>query len=208
MFILRIFALLMSLAVHSLSAELYNLARVKDAVQEYYEGDGYKQDLDKIVKVVCAQFAQPALHNKQVIIFDVDEVALSMYNWFKERDFGMTSEFYYPGLRVKHFPAVPQIKVLYDYFKNLGYTIIFLTGRYDEVYESTRINLIAEGYTEFEYLITRSSEEDLPVGVFKELARLKLVEQGYEIMCCIDDNSSCLQGKHVGYTVKIPNYLY
>ncbi len=42
---------------------------------------------------------------------------------------------------------------------------------------------------------------------FKEQARIRLAEKGYEILCTLDDINHNLQGAHVGYAVKIPNYL-
>jgi len=191
------------------AAALHNLENVKNAIEFHYEQGGYAKELQQIAQEVRARFSAPAAHAKQVIIFDIDEVALSAYPWYKERDFGMTTDWLFHCWRFKTFPATPAIKALYDHFRDLGYAIIFLTARYYEFYEPTHNNLRAEGYTEFERLITRSPEEvGMPVGAFKELARSRLVEQGYEIICCIDDNSAALQGKHVGHPVKIPNYLY
>lgn len=191
------------------AAALDNLEGVKNAIELHYEQGGYAQELEQIVQEVQARFSAPAAHAKQVIIFDIDEVALSAYPWYKERDFGMTRDWLFHCWRFKTFPATPAIKALYDYFRNLGYAIVFLTARYYEFYEPTRNNLIAEGYTTFDHLITRSLEQaTMPIGAFKELARSQLVEKGYEIVCCIDDNIAGLQGKHVGHPVKIPNYLY
>ena len=79
----------LSTVTFSLTAEICNLAVAKKAVEHHYENGGYHEDLQKIVAAVREYFSYPALHNKQVIIFDVDEVALSIYPWFKEYDFAM-----------------------------------------------------------------------------------------------------------------------
>lgn len=201
--------ILASLATANIFAELSSLRVTKEAVRHYYENGGYEADLKNIVSSVRALFMHPAQHAKQVVIFDVDETALSIYQWYKENDFGISYAVYCYVLREQKLPATPQIKELYEHFRSLGYAIIFLTARSEHLYEKTRNNLITEGYTTFEHLITRSKEEaHLPLGVFKESVRCRLVQQGYEIVCCIDDNHKALQGLHVGHPVKIPNYLY
>jgi len=205
----RLFLGIVCSSFYLLECELHNLETVKKTIIHHYENGGFQQELHQVVASVRDRFPDRASHDKQVVIFDVDEVALSMYHLFKENDFGMPGEYYFNCLRTKTFAALLPIKELYEHFKDLGYTIIFLTSRKHEFYEKTRENLIEVGYSHFDRLITRSQEESsMPSSLFKEQARLKLTQEGYEIVCCVDDLEANLQGAHVGYPVKIPNYIY
>jgi predicted secreted acid phosphatase len=181
----------------------------KEATRAYYEDGGYDRDLAAIVTTVQAQFSQPAEHDKQVVIFDVDDVALSAYPFFKAHDFGLAWTTWCSTVQEGKLPAVEQMKALYQYFQKLGYKIVFITSRSSKFHEATHNNLITVGYTNFERLITRGIDQEKMHGAhFKEQERTKLVQEGYEIVCCIDDLENNLKGAHVGYAVKIPNMLY
>jgi len=45
-------------------------------------------------------------------------------------------------------------------------------------------------------------------GTYKDDERIKLTNQGYEIVCCVDDLAKQLNGLYTGYAVKVPNMLY
>ena len=106
-------------------------------------------------------------------------------------------------------PAIPQVKELYDFLLDKGSRIIFLTGRNLPEYEVTYRNLIKEGYTTFDTLITqREYELELSAQEFKSVKRKELVEKGYEIIGTVGDQWSDLEGEYHGIQVKIPNYLY
>ena len=112
--------LLAGLATITISAELSSLSLTKEQIRHYYENGDYETDLKNIVSDVRARFMHPAQHAKQVVIFDVDETALSIYQWYKENDFGISYALYCYVLREQKLPATLQIKELYEYFRSLG----------------------------------------------------------------------------------------
>ena len=106
-------------------------------------------------------------------------------------------------------PAIEQVKELYNFLLSKGAKIIFLTGRNFPEYEVTYQNLINEGYTVFDTLITQiGDEKKMKAQDFKSSKRKWLTEQGYEIVGTVGDQWNDLEGDNHGIQVKIPNYLY
>jgi predicted secreted acid phosphatase len=87
--------------------------------------------------------------------------------------------------------------------------IIFLTGRNFYEYEVTYQNLVKEGYTVFDTLITQIGDETkMKAKDFKSNKRVWLTKEGYEIVGTVGDQWNDLEGEYHGIQVKIPNYLY
>jgi predicted secreted acid phosphatase len=87
--------------------------------------------------------------------------------------------------------------------------VIFLTGRYQEVYEATIKNLVNRGFTKFDTLIVRSNEEkSIPAAEFKTRKREEIVARGYNVIASVGDQWSDLVGGNAGIKIKLPNYLY
>jgi predicted secreted acid phosphatase len=106
-------------------------------------------------------------------------------------------------------PAINQVKELYDFLLLKGAKIIFLTGRNFYEYEVTYQNLVKEGYVEFDTLITQIGDETkMKARDFKSGKRVRLTEQGYDIVGTVGDQWSDLEGEYHGIQIKIPNYLY
>jgi hypothetical protein len=196
-----------------------DLSRV-EKLSEHYESGAHEAELASIAAAVQAQFSTRAAHDQQVVIFDIDDVAFCCYPFYKNvveqgyvwEEFLQRSDSldsYHDFLHHVQLPAFTSMLQLYQHFVSLGYKIIFLTSRKYDVYDLTVQNLHVAGYIGFERLIMRS-EEDVKIrgGRFKERARTALVQEGYDIVCTIDDAEANLQGAHVGLAVKIPNYLF
>ena len=106
-------------------------------------------------------------------------------------------------------PAIPQTKRLYDWLVSKNIKVIFVTGRYQEVKEATRKNLLEQGYIKYDTLIVRQPvEHNIPAAEFKALKRDELVKKGYKIIASIGDQWSDLVGGNAGIKIKLPNYLY
>ena len=77
------------------------------------------------------------------------------------------------------------------------------------MYNSTYQNLVDQGYTRFDTLIVRSSNEYKTTALtYKSQKRTELVKKGYNIVGDIGDQLSDLEGPYHGIQVKIPNYQY
>ena len=134
---------------------------------------------------------------------------MSNYGINKELDFGYVPELWNEWIKKANAPAVPEVKRLYDYLVKRKVRIIFITGRKDNQYEPTFLNLKRAGYMVFDTLITRSiSESGLSASDYKSRKRVELTHTGYNIIGDVGDQESDMTGLYTGIQVKIPNYQY
>lgn len=191
------------------SHQIINLRTAKDIVQDYYESGKYDKELEEIYAGAKSKIDKISVKQNSAAIFDVDDTALSNYEISKRLDFGYDYKIVQDWVMSGKLPAIKQTKQFYDYLKSKGLKIIFLTGRQQEEYDITHQNLIEQGYTGFDTLIVRTeSERKIGAGQFKSSKRKELIEKGYEIVLCIGDQWSDLEGDNTGIKIKIPNYLY
>jgi len=165
--------------------------------------------MDDVIKEAKEKFSKIQINENSVVIFDVDETALNNYGLAKQMDFGYVYDLNKKWNQELNAPAIPQVKVLYNYLISKGAEIIFLTGRNWSEYEVTYKNLIKEGYTKFDTLITqREDEQNLKAQEFKSKIRTGLTNQGHQIIGTVGDQWTDLNGPYSGIQIKIPNYLY
>jgi len=186
-----------------------NLSVARESVKEYYESGKFYEELDNVIREAKNKFSKVEFTDNSVVILDVDETALNNYEISKKMGYGYVYEMVYDWTQNAKVPAFPQVKELYDYLLSKGSKIIFLTARgYDE-YDATYKNLINQGYTEFDSVITKSKNEyEMKSLEFKSSKRIELTKMGYEIIGTVGDQWSDLEGPYHGIQVKIPNYLY
>lgn len=186
-----------------------NLTTARQLVKDYYESGKFEEELSTVIKKAKEEFERIDIKDNSVVIFDVDETALDNYELAKSVGFGYVYKMNKEWNAEMKSPALRQVKELYDFLLNKGAHIIFLTGRNIPEYEVTYTNLIKEGYTKFDTLITqREYEYKMKAQDFKSSKRKELVVNGYDIIGTVGDQWSDLEGPHHGIQVKIPNYLY
>lgn len=204
------FLLVFIFAVISCSSnQLVNLRTSKDIVKDYYESGGYDRELDAVIGDAKEKFDKVEVKNNSVVIFDIDETALNNYGLAKQMDFGYVYDLNKKWNEELKATAIKQTQELYFYLLNKGFKVIFLTGRNSNEYDVTYKNLIQEGYSGFDTLITQSKEDQkLKAQDFKSKVRTELSNQGYKIVGTVGDQWIDLNGPNAGIQIKIPNYLY
>lgn len=191
------------------SDELINLRLAKDRVKDYYESGKYDEDLGEIYSKAKSQIEKIKIKNNSTAIFDVDDTALSNYQISKRLDFGFDYQIVQNWVMSAKLPAIKQTLDFYNYLKSKGIKLIFLTGRQTEEYDATYRNLVEQGYRDFDTIIVRSERErKIGAAEFKSQKRKELTEKGYEIIICVGDQWTDLEGDYTGIIVKLPNYLY
>jgi predicted secreted acid phosphatase len=191
------------------TSELTNLRDLKQAIIKYHESGKYDRDVNDAVSHAKEEFSKVDFTNGSVVIFDIDETALQNYEINKALDFGYISEPWHNWVLEAKAPAIRQVKELYDYLIIKGSKIIFITGRPLKEYEASKKNLLTQGYTQFDTIITRLPEEgSLTALEFKTGKRTLLVRKGYRIEGTVGDQWSDLEGNYHGIQVKLPNYIY
>ena len=186
-----------------------NLSIAREEVKQYYESGKYEEELNKVVEEAKGKFSKVEFKENSVVTFDVDETVLDNFELAEKMGFGYNYEMNKKWNAEMKAPAIPQVKELYDFLLSKGARVIFLTGRNFYEYEVTYQNLVKEGYTIFDTLITQIGDETkMKAKDFKSGKRVWLTKQGYDIAGTVGDQWSDLEGFYHGIQVKIPNYLY
>jgi acid phosphatase len=186
-----------------------NLDTAKNAVQKYYETGEYDLECREIIDKAIEHINRLNISDKSTVVFDVDDTSLSNYEQAKEVGFGYIFKLWYDWIQTGKAPAVKATKRFYDYLVSKNIHIIFLTGRYTDMYESTKRNLVETGFTKFDTLIVRSKNEaKIPAAEYKPAKRNELVKKGYVIIANVGDQPSDFNGGNSGYIIQLPNYLY
>src|SRR5690606_5818219 len=152
-----------------------------------------------VIKGAKEKFDKVEVKNNSVVIFDVDETALNNYGLARQMDFGYVYDLNKKWNEELKAPAIKETQDLYFYLLNKGFKTIFLTGRNSNEYDVTYKNLIQEGYSGFDTLITQSKEDqNLKSQEFKSKVRTELTNQGYEIVGTVGDQWTDLNGPYSG----------
>jgi len=208
---LQISSFLLLLATLSGCIQHYplNLSIAKERVQHYYESGRYQSDKYKIIARAIHYFKRITPHKNSVVIFDIDDTALSNYADEKSISFGYIPKLFHEWVMKADAPAIIQTKNFYDYLIRRNFRVIFLTGRKHNQYDATIKNLNRAGFTKFDRLIVRSKEEEhLTAQAYKTQQRKQLILDGYHIIASIGDQWSDLRGGYSGYMIKMPNFRY
>ncbi|CAJ1951067.1 unnamed protein product [Sphenostylis stenocarpa] len=159
------------------------------------------------------------VYEKEVIVFSIDGTVLSNVLYYSQHGYGVekfNSTRYDEFVNKGDLPALPETLRNYRYLVNLGYKIIFLSGRHESKRAVTEANLKAAGYHTWEKLILKkrfvvagTHQTILQMLEFKKAEKAKLVQQGYRIVAVIGDQWSDLQGQPKGIRIfKLPNPMY
>jgi acid phosphatase len=179
-------------------------------VEDFHTNGGYDTEMTGVVNNAQLFAAAGLPNNNSAWVFDVDETSLSGYTEMLSIGFGYVSKLNHDWIMESSAPAIPQTLALYNQLIQAGFKVIFLTGRKDIENAATVLNLQKQGYQGFEFVQTRiPSEYNLTATVYKSNRRTQFVEQmGYEILGCVGDQWSDLNGPYTGFKVKLPNYIY
>lgn len=189
--------------------QLQNLDISKKLVENYYESGQFDTECKDVYDDAIKQIEKLSLPQNAAVVFDVDETVLSNYNNTKSISFGYVQDIWHNDILHADEPTIPQTKIFYNWLISKNIKIIFLTGRYQEIYEATKKNLITTGFSQYDTLIVRNADEiKMPAAKYKIQKRHELVKKGYNIIACVGDQWSDLEGDNTGIKIKLPNYLY
>ncbi|CAI9782570.1 unnamed protein product [Fraxinus pennsylvanica] len=190
-------------------------ARCKGFVKDYMTGDKYFSDLAAVAdnSLAYAKKVKLSGDGKDAWIFDVDETLLSNVPFYASHGFG--SEIFdevssNKWVDMAKAPSIPASLGLYKDLKELGFTIILLTGRTELQRNATERNLQHAGYSNWERLILRKrSDSGKPATIYKSERRKHLEDKGYRIHGNSGDQWSDLTGFAIAKrSFKLPNLMY
>lgn len=147
---------------------------------------------------------------KPAAIFDIDETALSNWEFINTTDFGYMRGSYKLWENSARSLAIKPIKELYIFAREKGFAIFFITGRREVQRASVELNLRNVGFEEWEGIFLKPMDyHGGHAKDFKSKWRAHIQSMGYKIVLNIGDQQSDLDGDpHAIYDIKLPNPAY
>ncbi len=186
-----------------------HLQDARAAIVQYYEGGAYDREIQQAGNRALTLVKQAGIEPvAPTLILDVDDTAIS--TWEYQRRVGLG--FYYPALQAwraeaKAPPLEPILQVS-KVARDLGFRLVFLTGRRESIRTETEQALRQAGYSGWELLVMKPDEARGPTADFKRDARAQLKAAGHRLYLSIGDQPSDLIGRDVEHTILLPNLIY
>lgn len=197
----------------SYAQEPLNLFQTRQTLINYHDSGEYERDINKVVSqakyYLMTHIKKQSQPKKLAIVFDIDETALSSYPNMRKLNFGGTlQEIKRLEMLGQNLTIKPTLK-LYQFARNNGIAVFFVSGREENERASTIRNLIKAGYKNWKGMYLK------PVGAkfasisdFKAAQRAKITKLGYNVILNLGDQYSDLKGKFAGKGYKLPNPYY
>ncbi|HEY5848770.1 MAG TPA: HAD family acid phosphatase [Microlunatus sp.] len=191
-----------------------NLSDIKTELMEYHDSGEYLTDV-----AAMADDAQRCMVEKRegvakpALVLDIDETALSNYQWMVSVDFlrnsPLLSNLFAQQADKAATPGLAPTLKLYRAARQADVTVFFITGRSTALQQVTEENLRKVGYSEFGPSVFHPPGPPEPsVVLYKSGARAKIAEQGYTIIANVGDQNSDLEGGYGECQHKLPNPYY
>jgi acid phosphatase len=193
-----------------------NLYKAKQAAIYYHDSGEYDYDLGLVAQQAKAYLEERIVQNSNLkqkrrlaVIFDIDETSLSNYQHMVDLNFGMIPELVIEDIENADDPAITSILKLYNFAKQQGVAVFFITGRTAKLRAVTEKNLKSVGYNDWDGLFLRPNNYDeKSIIPFKSSTRKEIRDKGYDIVVNIGDQYSDLAGGHAEMAFKLPNPYY
>jgi acid phosphatase len=207
-----------SFSVNATAERILNVDILKKELEQYHECTCtcgcYSHDLDsqadRAIAILDRRAAHVGTNQKLAMVLDIDETSLSNYQQLLQTGFAFNKNAFDVWVETGQAPAIPGTLRLYKEAQRLGVSIFFITGRPESQRAVTERNLQAQGYTNWQQLILRSSSlSSETVDVYKSKARAQIVSQGYKLILNVGDQWSDLKGTpEAEFSVKYPDPYY
>jgi acid phosphatase len=196
-----------------------NLFEAQQRVERYISSGQYDADFARVVADAKSYLERRAKTvPRPAIVLDIDETSLSNWpaykanGWARVVNGDCNIEQGPCGLRawqaMGHSAALKPTLELDRRAKALGVAVFFISGRPQNLRDSTMRNLREQGY-EFDDVIVFPPDASFASAVdFKAPERKKLADKGYTILLSMGDQKSDLEGGYAERTFKLPNPVY
>lgn len=193
-----------------------NLSAHKNELIKYHDSGSYYHDISNVTQRALYYMKFRITQNNRLpnpkrlaVVFDIDETALSNYDDMRYLNFGGTRQESDALEAQAHDSAIPYTRTLYNYAKNNGINIFFVTGRPERMRHATVTNLLKEGYNHWTDLYMRPNKcLNSSVSPYKTAMRKKITNAGYDIIFNIGDQESDLAGGYADMVFKVPDPYY
>jgi acid phosphatase len=181
----------------------------KKELMEYYNSGTYNDEINRVIENAKTYLKNKGKIEKQAVVFDIDETVLSNFKFMKENRFEFDLSQWEVWANAHKAMAIPASLKFYNWVKNNGYTIFFVTGRSEAARAGTIRNLKDAGFSGWKELIMRNDAEmKLSMERYKTNVRKNIIRFGYHIVANIGDQDSDLSGGYADASFKLPNPFY
>ena len=188
-----------------------SLVDAKAKVAEYYENGSYERDVARKMHEAEQLLPRRGAYNiiGSAVVFDIDDTALSTYEYQKAMGFGHYGLAWHQWLEMKRGKAIKPVLDFYNQAKARGLTVFFVSGRREKFRAVTEENLRTVGFDGWKALYMKPDDfKSKSVVELKMAHRIAIEKQGYTIVLNIGDQTSDLEGGHAKHTVLLPNLIY
>jgi acid phosphatase len=204
---------LLSVSKPAYAKEPENLHTLKQAVIFYHDSGECDFDQEAVAQrtpdYLEMRINQGTNNQKLAVVFDIDETALSNYQHMLKLNFAMIPQLVVEDIEKAEDPAIEATLKLYEYAKEKGVAIFFVTGRHERIRDATQKNLKSAGYVEWDGLYLNPNDyRDRSVIPYKSSTRKRIQEEGYTIVVNIGDQFSDVAGGYAERVFKLPNPYY
>jgi predicted secreted acid phosphatase len=200
-----------------------NHAIVVDRLMRYHDSGEYEREIREVVNS-ARDYLEERFPGKVpkgaklAAVFDIDETSLS--SWDIMAYCGFCSypaqlQLYKdkPELSLENDPAIPPVLELFNFVRDKGIAVFFVTGRPKSQHDLTVASLEKAGYsgwTEPIYMqeAVPPGQQKPPAHIFKPKDRQDIESKGYKIVLNIGDQASDLSGCCALRVFKLPNPFY
>ena len=195
--------------------ELANLTEIKNELKEYHDDGRYEQDL-----LAMAVQAQECMLDaatdaeRPALVLDIDETALSNYDWMVEVDFLRGSPML-ADLFAAHADEAEQptdrasARPVRSGAGQRDRRLLHHRAARATARRRRRTNLRNAGYDDFaEVYFAPTDYDDPSIVPFKSGVRADIEEQGYTIVANVGDQDSDLEGGHAQCQHKLVDPYY
>lgn len=195
----------------NLVREPINLSAVKEQIKRYYDLGAWDQAIQCMGEQAKSALRKymPIEGKKFAVIFDIDETALS--NW----DFFIKNDFCYDLDSIKEWEfsgkskAIQGVLDFYNFAKENGFALFFISGRRENQRKATVQNLKNAGFNGWTGIYLRTNADNIKTVDFKSKYRSIIQDNGYTIVLSVGDQQSDFQGEPAALNnIKIPNPVY
>jgi len=180
----------------------------------YHDSGEYEREIREVTNAARdyleARFKNVRKDEKLAAVFDIDETSLS--NWDAMQDCGFCSYNIQVKYPIDHDPAITPVLELFNYAKERGIAVFFITGRPETQRQLTADNLHEVGYSSWTDLymqpVPPAGMAKPPAHVFKPKDRQAITDKGYRIVLNIGDQASDISGCCAERVFKLPNPFY
>lgn len=205
-----------SVLVDDAAERVVNLDVVKADLRAYYNctkgcyADEMMRQAERGTDWLRQRAAARKPGERLAIVLDIDETSLSNWPEMTKADFAYDGKAFNAWIESAQAPALPGTLKLFHAARELGYDVIFLTGRSELQRVATEKNLTSAGYKGWAQLLLRTPEEKgMTATAYKSARRKKLIEQGYTLALSAGDQWSDLNGApEAEMSLKYPNPFY